>query len=90
LAAVIAIRAADYLCTNLSGINYGKISLVVMLFMTASVFVFAVMEGASIPFIFLTLIASTSFGLIPHCTGTSKSHLMGVLVIPAVAVYMGI
>ncbi|NLU03393.1 MAG: hypothetical protein GXW97_00305 [Methanothermobacter sp.] len=90
LAAVISIRAGDYLCTNLSGINYGKISLVVMLFMTASVFVFAVMEGASIPFIFLTLIASTSFGLIPHCTGTSKSHLMGVLVIPAVAVYMGI
>ncbi|AAB86172.1 conserved protein [Methanothermobacter thermautotrophicus str. Delta H] len=62
LAAVISIRAADYLCANLSGINYGKISLVVMLFMTASVFVFAVMEGASIPFIALALIASTSFG----------------------------
>ncbi|BAZ99692.1 tripartite tricarboxylate transporter permease [Methanothermobacter sp. EMTCatA1] len=90
LAAVIAIRAADYLCTNLSGINYGKISLLVMLFMTASIFIFAAMEGASIPFIALALITSTSFGLIPHCTGTSKSHLMGVLVIPAVAVYMGI
>ncbi|MBC7111730.1 MAG: tripartite tricarboxylate transporter permease [Methanothermobacter sp.] len=90
LAAVISIRAADYLCTNLSGINYRKISLLVMLFMTASIFIFAAMEGASIPFIALALITSTSFGLIPHCTGTSKSHLMGVLVIPAVAVYMGI
>jgi putative membrane protein len=49
------------------------------------------MEGASLPFIALALLASTCLrDSSPTVPATSKSHLMGVLVIPAVAVYMGI
>ncbi|QHN08340.1 hypothetical protein FZP68_06090 [Methanothermobacter sp. THM-2] len=89
-AAAVSIKLGDHLASTLSGINYRVVSICVMIFMVASIFFFAIMEGASLPFIAAALLASTAFGIIPHCTGTSKSHLMGVLVLPAVVIYMGI
>ncbi|MGJ7028889.1 TctA family transporter [Methanothermobacter sp. DSM 3267] len=71
-------------------VDYGRISVYVMIFMVGSILFFTLKEGASIPFIAATLIASTAFGLLPHSVGVSKSHLMGVLIIPAIIIYTGI
>jgi len=38
----------------------------------------------------LTYITSISLGLLPHYLGINKSHLMGVLIVPAIVVYMGL
>ena len=36
----------------------------------------------------LALITSTALGMLPHYIGVGKSHLMGVLIIPAIVIYM--
>ena len=57
-----------------------------IVFFMAVVFAF-VYEG---PVLYLTLglITSTAMGLLPHYLGVSKSHLMGVLILPAIIIYM--
>lgn len=89
-ASIIALRAGDYICRVMGVVDYGRISVHVMIFMVGSILFFTLKEGASIPFIAATLIASTAFGLLPHSVGVSKSHLMGVLIIPAIIIYTGI
>ena len=36
----------------------------------------------------LALVTSTAMGMLPHYIGIGKSHLMGVLIIPAIVIYM--
>jgi putative membrane protein len=71
-------------------INYEKLSWTVIIFMSFLVLLFALMEHANLLFILVTYITSISLGLLPHYLDINKSHLMGVLIVPAIVIYMGI
>jgi putative membrane protein len=47
------------------------------------------MEYANLIFIFVIYVTSIAMGLLPHYLDINKSHLMGVLIVPAIVVYTG-
>jgi Predicted membrane protein len=51
---------------------------------------FAVMEQANLVFVLVTYITSIAMGLLPHYLDINKSNLMGVLIVPAIVIYIGI
>ena len=57
--------------------------------MTFIVILFAVMEHSNVPFILMIYAAAVALGLLPHYLGVNKSNLMGVLIVPAIIIYMG-
>ncbi len=71
-------------------INYEKITWFVICFMSFLVVLFGFMESANLIFILLIYITAISMGLLPHYLDINKSHLMGVLIVPAILVYTGI
>lgn len=84
---VICLKLGDSFSKLMQGINYKKLSLFVIILMIVILFAFAVVYEAPIPYVTLILITSTALGLLPHYLGISKSHLMGVLIIPAMIIY---
>ena len=72
----------------MQGIDYRKLSLAVILLMIAILYAFAIIYKGPILYLTLALITTTAMGLLPHYLGVSKSHLMGVLILPAIIIYM--
>ena len=60
----------------------------VIIFMSFIV-IFTLMDK-QISFILLVYATSISMGLLPHYLGINKSNLMGVLVVPAIVIYVEI
>lgn len=87
---VLCIKLGDWLSQSMQKINYEKLSWTVIIFMSFLVLLFALMEHANLLFILVTYITSISLGLLPHYLDINKSHLMGVLIVPAIVIYMGI
>jgi putative membrane protein len=87
---VLCIKLGDWLSHSMQKLNYEKLSWVVIIFMSFLVVLFAVMEHANLIFIILIYLTSIALGLLPHYLDINKSHLMGVLIIPAIVVYSGI
>ena len=54
----------------------------------AILYAFAIIYKGPILYLTLALITTTAMGLLPHYLGVSKSHLMGVLILPAIIIYM--
>ena len=94
-AALVAVSVSLALCLKLGdvfsklmqNIDYKKLSISVIILMIVILYIFAIVYNAPIPYITLALITSTAMGLLPHYLGVGKSHLMGVLIIPAMVVY---
>ena len=51
-------------------------------------YVFIFYYEAPVVYMTIALITSTALGMLPHYIGVGKSHLMGVLIIPAIVIYM--
>jgi len=68
--------------------DYNKLSRLLVYFISFLVIIFSLIENAPLHFILLAYVTSIALGLIPHYAGVSKSHLMGVLIIPALAIYL--
>lgn len=90
LSLVLCIKLGDWFSHSMQKINYEKLSWVVIIFMSFLVVFFALMEHANLIFVMLIYITSIALGLLPHYLDINKSHLMGVLIIPAIVVYMGL
>jgi putative membrane protein len=86
---ILCLKMGDWFSDYMQGINYNKLSKAVIIFMIGILLIFSILEGASLPFMFLVFITATALGLLPHYLGVSKSHLMGVLIIPAIVIYFG-
>jgi putative membrane protein len=69
-------------------VDYKKLSIGVILLQIAILYLFIVYYKAPIFYMSLALITSTAMGMLPHYIGVGKSHLMGVLIIPAIVIYM--
>jgi len=87
---IICLKIGDSFSKLIEGIDYKKLSIFVIILMIVILFVFTIIYEGSIPFIALLLITSTALGLLPHYLGVSKSHLMGVLIVPAIIIYFNI
>ena len=85
---VLALKLGDSFSRLLAKVDYKKLSIGVILLQIAILYLFIVYYKAPIFYMSLALITSTAMGMLPHYIGVGKSHLMGVLIIPAIVIYM--
>ena len=72
----------------MGGIDYRKLSIGVILLQILILYIFVFYYRASLFYMTLALVTSTAMGMLPHYLGVGKSHLMGILIIPAIVIYM--
>ena len=89
LSLILCIKVGDWFSNYMQYLDYNKISMVVIVFMSLLVLFFALMEHANLIFVMFIYITSIAMGLLPHYLNINKSHLMGVLIVPAIVVYSG-
>ena len=85
---VLSLKLGDSFSRLMSGVDYKKLSIGVILLQVLILYVFIFYYKASLGYMTLALVTSTALGMIPHYLGVGKSHLMGVLIIPAIVIYM--
>lgn len=87
---ILCLKLGDSFSKLMDNVDYKKLSLTVILLIILILYIFIIYYDA--PLLYLTglLITSTAMGLLPHYLGLGKSHLMGVLIIPAIVIYIGI
>jgi len=83
----LCLKIGDSFSKIMQGIDYKKLCISVIVLMVAILYIFAIIYNAPIPYLTLVLITSTAMGLLPHYLGIGKSHLMGVLIVPAMIIY---
>lgn len=90
LSLILCLKMGDVMSEYIQQLDYNKLSWLVIIFMTVIVMVFTVMEQANPLFVMLVYLTSVALGLLPHYLGINKSNLMGVLIVPAIVIYVGI
>lgn len=88
LSLALCLKLGDFFSKLMSGIDYRKLSITVIVLQVILLYIFGLYYQAPLPYLTLMLITSTAIGLLPHYLDVSKSHLMGVLIIPAIIIYM--
>ena len=85
---VLALKLGDSFSKLMGGVDYKKLSIAVILLQIVILFIFIFYYDAPVGYMLLALITSTAMGMLPHYLGIGKSHLMGVLIIPAIVIYI--
>lgn len=88
LSLALCLKLGDSFSKLMSGIDYRKLSITVIVLQVILLYIFGLYYQAPLPYLTLMLITSTAIGLLPHYLDVSKSHLMGILIIPAIIIYM--
>lgn len=88
LSLALCLKLGDSFSKLMSGIDYRKLSIAVIVLQVIMLYIFGLYYQAPLPYLTLMLITSTAMGLLPHYLDVGKSHLMGVLIIPAIIIYM--
>lgn len=90
LSLILCLKLGDMVAEFIQRLDYNKLSWLVIIFMSCIVMIFTLMEHANLPFVLLVYGTSVALGLLPHYLGLNKSNLMGVLIVPAIVIYVGI
>lgn len=85
---VVSLKLGDSFSRLMSGVDYKKLSIGVILLQILILYIFIFYYKAPLGYMTLALITSTAMGMLPHYIGVGKSHLMGVLIIPAIVIYL--
>ena len=85
---LLALKLGDSFSNLMARVDYKKLSIGVILLQIVILYIFIFYYQAPIAYMTLALITSTAMGMLPHYLGIGKSHLMGVLIIPAIIIYM--
>ncbi|WP_299525669.1 tripartite tricarboxylate transporter permease [uncultured Methanobrevibacter sp.] len=85
---VLCLKLGDSFANIMDGVDYRKLSIFVIILQIGILYVFIFYYKAPIFYMSLALITSTALGMLPHYIGVGKSHLMGVLIVPAIVIYM--
>ena len=85
---VLSLKLGDSFSMLMGGVDYKKLSIGVILLQIVILYLFVIYYKAPVMYMTLALITSTAMGMLPHYIGIGKSHLMGVLIIPAIVIYM--
>ncbi len=90
LALILCLKLGDVAGGYIQKLDYSRLSWLVIIFMSIIVMIFTLMEHANLLFVLLVYATSVALGLLPHYLGLNKSNLMGVLIVPAIVIYVGI
>ncbi|WP_405295229.1 tripartite tricarboxylate transporter permease [Methanobrevibacter sp.] len=85
---VLCLKLGDSFSRLMGGVDYKKLSIGVILLQIVILYLFIFYYKAPVFYMTLALITSTALGMLPHYIGVGKSHLMGVLIIPAIVIYL--
>ena len=85
---VLSLKLGDSFSRLMGGVDYKKLSIGVIVLQVVILYIFIIYYKAPVFYMSLALITSTAMGMLPHYIGVGKSHLMGVLIIPAIVIYM--
>ena len=85
---VLSLKLGDSFSRLMGGVDYKKLSIGVIILQIVILYLFIFYYKAPVIYMSLALITSTAMGMLPHYIGIGKSHLMGVLIIPAIVIYM--
>ena len=85
---VLSLKLGDSFSRLMGRVDYKKLSIGVILLQIVILYIFIFYYKAPFFYMTLALITSTAMGMLPHYIGVGKSHLMGVLIIPAIVIYM--
>ncbi|MBE6499716.1 MAG: hypothetical protein E7Z80_04090 [Methanobrevibacter thaueri] len=85
---VLSLKLGDSFSRLMGGVDYKKLSISVILLQIIILYLFIFYYKAPVFYMTLALITSTAMGMLPHYIGVGKSHLMGVLIIPAIIIYL--
>ena len=88
LSLALCLKLGDSFSKLMSGIDYRKLSIAVIILQVILLYIFGLYYQATLAYLTLMLVTSTAMGLLPHYLDVGKSHLMGVLIIPAIIIYM--
>ena len=84
---VLSLKLGDSFSRLMDGVDYRKLSIGVILLQAIILYVFIFYYQAPVFYMTLALVTSIAMGMLPHYIGIGKSHLMGVLIIPAIVIY---
>ena len=84
----VSLKLGDSFSRLMGMVDYKKLSIGVILLQILILYIFIFYYKAPIAYMTIALITSTALGMLPHYIGVGKSHLMGVLKIPAIVIYM--
>lgn len=85
---ILCLKLGDSFSKLMGGVDYRKLSIAVIILQIEILYIFTLYYKAPIFYMTLALITSTALGMLPHYIGVGKSHLMGVLIVPAIVIYM--
>lgn len=85
---VLSLKLGDSFSRLMGRVNYRKLSIGVILLQIVILYIFILYYQAPVGYMTLALVTSTALGMLPHYIGIGKSHLMGVLIIPAIVIYL--
>ncbi|MGN0176611.1 MAG: tripartite tricarboxylate transporter permease [Methanobrevibacter sp.] len=85
---VLSLRLGDSFSKLMEMVAYKKLSIGVILLQIVILYIFIFYYNAPIVYMTIALITSIALGMLPHYIGVGKSHLMGILIIPAIVIYM--
>lgn len=85
---VLSLKIGDSFSRLMGGVDYKKLSVGVVLLQIMILYIFIFYYRVPVGYMTLALVTSTAMGMLPHFLGVGKSHLMGVLIIPAIVIYM--
>lgn len=85
---ILCLKLGDSFSKLMGGVDYRKLSIAVIILQIGILYIFILYYKAPIFYMTLALITSTALGMLPHYIGVGKSHLMGVLIVPAIVIYM--
>lgn len=85
---VLALKLGDSFSRLMGCVDYKKLSIGVIILQIVILYIFIFYYQAPVFYMTLALITSTAMGMLPHYIGVGKSHLMGILIIPAIVIYM--
>ena len=84
----LSLKLGDSFSKIMGSVDYKKLSIGVILLQILILYIFIFYYQAPVFYMTLALITSTAMGMLPHYLGIGKSHLMGILIIPAIIIYM--
>lgn len=84
----LSLKLGDSFSRLMGGVDYRKLSIGVIILQIVILYIFIFYYQAPVFYMTLALITSTALGMLPHYIGVGKSHLMGILIIPAIIIYM--
>ena len=85
---ILCLKLGDSFSKLMGGVDYRKLSIAVIILQIGILYIFTLYYKSPIFYMTLALITSTALGMLPHYVGVGKSHLMGVLIVPAIVIYM--